>query len=73
MNVSDSWSNTRSSMKRLKAVWGQADEDVRWDIGFWGAGLIIMGASIVIQFGWVGLLFCTGVLIWHAGNHALRR
>lgn len=69
--MTDTWANTRTSVNRLKAAWAQADEDTRWDIGFWSAGLGIMATAIIVQFGWLGLLFCGGAIIWSAGHHAL--
>jgi hypothetical protein len=71
--VSDTWASTRASINRLKTGWQAADEDTRWDIKFWAAGLAMMAAAIVAQFGWTGALFCAGFVIWGAANHALRR
>jgi hypothetical protein len=70
--VSDTWASTRASINRLKTGWQDADEDTKLDIGFWAAGLAMMAAAIVAQFGWIGALFCAGLVIWFAGNHALR-
>lgn len=70
--MSDTWSSTRASINRLKKTWAEADEDTRWDLRFWAAGLLMMATAIVIQFGGLGLLFCGGFLIWVSANNVLR-
>lgn len=70
--MTDTWSNTRASVNRLKTLWQNADEDTRWDLGFWATGLAMMAVAIVAQFGWIGAMFCAGFVIWGAGNNALR-
>lgn len=71
--MTDTWANTRASINRLKAGWRDADEDTRWNIGFWATGLATMGGAIVAQFGWLGMVFCGGFIIWIAANNALRQ
>lgn len=71
--MSETWSATRSSINRLKAGWREADEDTRWSIGFWAAGLALMALAIVGHFGWIGALFCFGFIVWAAGNQGLRK
>lgn len=63
-----SWEHTRESWNRLATSLAEADEDVRYAFFFWVLGLSMMGIAIVAQFGWVGLLFCLGAIIWHANN-----
>lgn len=70
--MSDTWSHTRSSIRRLKAALRDADEDTRWDIGFWAAGLAMMAAAIIVQFGVWGFLFCGGFVVWGSANNALK-
>jgi hypothetical protein len=71
--MTDTWANTRASINRLKAAWRLADEDTRFDLGFWATGLTMMALSIIHQFGWTGALFCAGFVIWRASNRALRQ
>jgi hypothetical protein len=71
--MSDTWSHTRSSIRRLKEALQEADENTRWDLGFWAAGLAMMAAAIIVQFGTWGFLFCGGFVIWVSANHALTR
>ena len=71
--MTDTWANTRASINRLKKGLGEADEDTRWDFGFWAAGLGMMGMAIIIQFGGAGLLFCFGLVIWAAANKSINR
>jgi hypothetical protein len=70
--VTDTWANTRTSFNRLKTLWHEADEDMRWDLKFWATGLAMMATAIVAQFGWTGALFCVGFVCWGSANHALR-
>jgi hypothetical protein len=70
--VSETWESTRKSVNRLKEAWSEADEDSRWNIGFWAAGLAMMAGAIVAQFGWTGAIFCIGVIVYAAGYHALK-
>ena len=71
--MSDTFANTRASFTRLKRLWQQADEDTRWDLKFWATGLAMMAIAIVAQFGWIGALFCAGLVIWASANKALDR
>lgn len=71
--MSDTWSDTRSSVRRLKAALLEADGDTRWDLGFWAVGLVMMAAAIVVQFGIWGLLFCGGFITWVSANSALTK
>ena len=65
--MSDSWAGTRKSLRRLRAIWNEADEDTKYDISFWIIGLAFMALAIVSQFGTAGALFCVGLVIWKAG------
>lgn len=71
--MSETWSASRTSINRLKSAWHEADEETRWDIRFWAFGLALMAVALVSQFGWAGLMFCLGAVIWKAGDHALKR
>lgn len=71
--MSETWSATRTSISRLKAAWRDADEDTRWSLGFWAVGIAMMAVAIVAQFGWLGVLFCAGLLVWAAGTQGLSK
>lgn len=71
--MADTWASTRASIDRLKKNWREADADTRWDIKFWATGLCMMAGAIVGQFGWLGILFCAGLVIWGAANHSLNK
>ena len=71
--MADTWSDTRASLTRLSDLWRDADEDTRWDIKFWAAGLAMMAAAITIQFGWIGVLFCGGFILWWVGSYGLSK
>lgn len=71
--MSDTFASTRASFKRLRENWREADEDTRFDLGFWAAGLTMMAVAIVAQFGLWGFVFCSGFLIWVSANSALGR
>lgn len=71
--MSEAWSSTRTSINRLKKSWAEADEDTKWDCGFWATGLLLMALAITIQFGGLGFMFCAGFIIWAAANNALRQ
>ena len=71
--MSESWSSTRESINRLKAALRDADEDTRYNVAFWAAGLLMMALAIVGQFGALGWLFCSGVVIYAAGRHGLEK
>lgn len=64
---------SETQVNRFKSLWGNANEDIRWDFGFWVAGLAIMAGAIIVQFGWIGTLFCAGAVIWKAGDHGLNQ
>ena len=65
--MSESWENTRKSVRQLKNIWQNADEGTKYDIAFWGIGLTFIGLAIVAQFGMNGALFCIGIIFWRAG------
>lgn len=52
----DTWFHTRSAVQRL-----------RYAFAFWLIGLGMMATAIVTQFGWLGVLFCAGIIVWRAG------
>lgn len=58
----------RASMRRLKTALSDADEETRFSFAFWILGLAAMTAAIVAQFGWTGVMFCVGILIWKASG-----
>lgn len=66
------WERTKDSWRGLKASLARADLDAKYDFTFWLSGLAMMAASIVLQFGWLGALFCGGLVIWWASNANLR-
>jgi hypothetical protein len=70
--MSETFSSTRASIAKLKKSWSEADQDTRWDVGFWAAGLLMMAVAITAQFGGFGFLFCAGFVIWTAANNVLR-
>ena len=71
--MTDSWEETRKSLRKLKTIWQEADDDTKYDIAFWLIGLALMGLAIVAHFGSTGALFCMGLLIWKAGCVGVRK
>lgn len=67
--MSDTWDSTRASLRRLKTAFREADEDTRYKFVFWVSGLSIMGIAIIVQFGWTGVLFCLGMVLWKIGPY----
>lgn len=66
--MSETWSATRTSLRRLRAAWEVSDEDSRYRFVFYFTGIALAGAAIVLQFGWIGALFCTGMVFCAAGS-----
>jgi len=66
--VTDTWHHSRSSIRRLREALKNADEDTRYRFVSWVLGIAMMGAAIITQFGWVGLMFCSGFVIWLASS-----
>ncbi len=59
-----SFENTAKSWNRLKRTISEADEDTQYSMMFWAIGLVTMAAAIVTQFGWLGVQFCAGFVVW---------
>lgn len=70
--MSDTWRETRVAIRRLRAALHEADEDTRWNFGFWLVGLALMAGAIVMQFGWLGAIFCGGAVLCFSGANAMR-
>jgi hypothetical protein len=66
--MSDTWRETRDAVDRLKRNYREADEDARWRFGFYIAGNAIMGTAIVGFYGWYGVAFLIGLLVWAASE-----
>lgn len=66
--MSETFSETRNAVRRLKTFLREADEDTRYKFIFWVVGLTIMAAAIIVQFGWSGFAFCVGLMFWAASN-----
>ncbi len=66
--MTDTWSHTRDAVQRLKTALQEADEDTRYKFAFWISGIALMATAIIAQFGWLGVIFCGGAVIWAASN-----
>lgn len=61
--MSDSLPLSRKAVSRFREIWQSSDDTIRYRFEFWCAGVGMMGAAIIIQFGWTGALFCIGAII----------
>lgn len=66
--MSETFSDTRDAVRRLKAVLLAADDDTRHKFAYWVIGLAMMAAAIIVQFGWLGAAFCIGMVFWAASS-----
>jgi len=66
--MSETLGHTRDAVRRLKLALNEADEDTRYRFAFWVAGLALMGMAIIVQFGWIGMVFCLGVIVYAAAG-----
>ncbi len=69
--MTETWSHTRDSVQRLRTALQEADEDTRYKFAFWVIGLAMMAIAITAQFGWLGGLFCSGMVVRAAGGRAI--
>lgn len=58
------FAETKASWAKLKLTLSEADEEDRRRFRYWAVGLGSMAVAIVAQFGWYGLLFCAGFVLW---------
>jgi hypothetical protein len=69
--MSETFAASKEAIGRLRKSLSNADEDTRWNFGFWCAGLVMMGGAVVGQFGLNGVIFCFGALVYVAGKHGM--
>lgn len=66
--MSETFKAAEEGFRRLKKSLSEADQNTRIDFAWWCIGLCLMGGAIVIEFGWPGLMFCAGVVIYFSSG-----
>lgn len=60
-------SETRAALTQLKIMWRNLTQLQRGRVLCWLFGVGMMGAAIILTFGWPGALFCAGVIAYDMG------
>lgn len=71
--MSETFRETKVAFHELRTALRGADDDTRWAFAFWVFGITAMAIAIIGEFGWGGALFCLGLVVYAAGNHALTK
>ena len=67
--MSDSgWTETKTAWNRLVRLCRDMDPEIRTKIIMEHVGIGLMGAAIMCQFGWIGVMFCVGFIGWWTGK-----
>jgi hypothetical protein len=62
----EDFQHSRTAWAKLKRLWAEADGDTRIDlVGHFGGGAL-MAIAIIGAFGWWGVLFLFGALLWRS-------
>ena len=71
--MSESGSATRKLIEDFKVEWRKGDPILKTKFRYWATGSIVMFIAVIIEFGWLGLLFYFGLLMWNIGNADVKK
>jgi len=62
-------SHTGDAMRRLKTAWNTLEADDKILVGVQWSGLAAMLFAVAAYYGWAGVLFLVGALLWKCAGH----